>query len=144
MLGSEKRCRKLWGETDVVKACQDQEKPVIFNSLFGLTVPQFDRILLRLTPKWEKEILGEYLGPGRPFDHTLEDMVLMLLLYYRSYITQEFVGYLFDLDKSRVCRIIQKLEPLLAHVISIPKRKQLSKKRAQLILLFGCYLIPIP
>jgi hypothetical protein len=55
-------------------------------------------------------------------------MVLMLLLYSRSYVTQEFVGYLFNLDKSRVCRIIQKLEGILAKITAISKRKDLSKK----------------
>ena len=62
-------------------------------------------------------------------------MILILLLYYRSYITQEFVGYLFDLDKSRVCRIIQKLEPILATVIAISKRKRLSRQEVECLII---------
>lgn len=62
-------------------------------------------------------------------------MILILLLYYRSYITQEFVGYLFDLDKSRICRIIQKLEPILATVMAISKRKHLSQKEVESLII---------
>ena len=39
--------------------------------------------------------------------------------YYRSYITQEFGDYLFDLDKLRICRKIQTLEPILANLLHI-------------------------
>jgi len=112
-----------------------KKKPTTFSSLFGVSVSQFEEILLKTTPAWNKRVLSKYKRPGRPYDHPLEDMILMLLLYYRSYITQEFVGYLFDLDKSRVCRIIQKLEPILASVMAISKRKHLSKKEVESIII---------
>ncbi len=111
-----------------------KKKPTTFNSLFGVPVSQFEKILIKVDPEWNKRVQARYKRPGRPYDHPLEDMILMLLLYYRSYITQEFVGYLFDLDKSRVCRIIQKLEPILATVMAISKRKHLSKDRKNPIL----------
>ena len=58
-------------------------------------------------------------------------MVLMLLLYYRSYVTQIFVGYMFGIDDSRVCRIIRRLEPILARVMAIQKCKKLSKEEVE-------------
>jgi hypothetical protein len=112
-----------------------KKKPTTFNSLFGVPVSQFEKILIKVDPEWNKRVLARYKRPGRPYDHPLEDMILMLLLYYRSYITQEFVGYLFDLDKSRVCRIIQKLEPILATVMAISKRKHLSKEDVENLIL---------
>ena len=45
------------------------------------------------------------------------------------------MGYLFDLDKSRVCRILQKLEPILATVMAISKRKHLSKKDVECLII---------
>ena len=96
-----------------------KKKPRTFLKLFGVCVSEFDTILSKVLPEWKKKVLDRYKGPGRSYDHSLEDRVLMLLLYYRSYITQEFIGYLFALDKSRVCRIIQKLEPILAQVMAI-------------------------
>jgi hypothetical protein len=62
-------------------------------------------------------------------------MILMRLLYDRRYLTQEFVGYLFDWDKPRVCRIIQKLEPILATVRTISKCKHLSKEEGENLIL---------
>jgi len=105
-----------------------------FLRLFGVCVSEFETILSKVLPEWQKKVLDCYKGPGRPYDHGLEDMVLMLLLYYRSYITQEFVGFLFALDKSRVCRIIQKLEPILAKVMAISKRKCLSQEEIETLI----------
>ena len=62
-------------------------------------------------------------------------MILMLLLYYRSYVIQIFVGYLFGIDDSRVCRIIQRLEPILASVMAIEKPKTLSQEEVNSLLI---------
>jgi hypothetical protein len=105
--------------------------PKVFLRLFGVNPVQFTAILTKVTPLWEKQVLGSYKRPGRHFALSLEDMILMLLLYYRSYITQRFVGFLFGLDDSRVCRIIQKLEPLLAKVMTVPKEKYLSQEEVE-------------
>lgn len=59
----------------------------------------------------------------------------MLLLYYRSYVTQIFVGYLFGIDDSRVCLIIRRLEPIVASVMAIQKCKKLSKEEVESLLI---------
>ena len=41
---------------------------------------------------------------------------------------------MFGIDDSRVCRIIQRLEPILFSVMAIQKRKQLSKERLKALL----------
>ena len=111
------------------------KKPIIFLRLFGVSVAQFTEILTKVNPEWYKHIISRYKRPGRPSDLDLADMILMLLLYYRSYITQEFVGYLFNLDKFQVCRIIQKLEPILAKVMAISKTKKLSQEEVEHLLI---------
>jgi hypothetical protein len=108
-----------------------RKKPEIFLRLFGVKVSEFDVILDRITPLWEREILGNYLGCGSFFKHDLAGMVLLLLLYYRHYITQEFIGMLFGLHKSNVCRIIKRLEPLLLQVMSLPRQDNLSPEEIQ-------------
>ena len=50
------------------------------------------------------------MGAGRPFKLDLENRFLMLLAYYRLYITYTLAVFLFDLDQSNVCRNIQKIE----------------------------------
>ena len=52
-------------------------------------------------------------GAGRPFKLDLKDRFLMLLIYYRLYITYALSGYLFDLDQSSIFRDMQKIEKLI-------------------------------
>ena len=44
----------------------------------------------------------------------LVDRLLLTLLYYRTYVTQEFVGFLFGVDKGTVCRVVQDISLCLA------------------------------
>jgi hypothetical protein len=108
--------------------------PTIFLRLFGVTPVQFHEILVKVSPLWQRHILGKYKRPGRNFVLSLENMLLMVLLYYRTYSTQIFIGFLFGLDDSRVCRLIQKLEPLLAKMMILPKQKHLSQEELESIL----------
>jgi hypothetical protein len=50
------------------------------------------------------------VGAGRHFKLNLKDRFVMLLVYYRLYITYTLAGFLFDLDQSNICRDIQKIE----------------------------------
>lgn len=83
---------------------QVSQKPAIFNRLVGMSVKDFDAILEKLTPLWHKKILSAYKRPGRNFKLELADILMMLLVYYRTYTTQIFIGYLFGIDDSRVCQ----------------------------------------
>jgi hypothetical protein len=47
----------------------------------------------------------------------------MLLIYYRTYVTHAFLGFLFGLDDSAVGRNINPLQPLLAGIFRIPERR---------------------
>ena len=47
---------------------------------------------------------------GRHFKLDVKNRFLMLLIYYRLYITYTLSGFLFDLDQSNICRDIQKIE----------------------------------
>lgn len=111
------------------------QKPVIFNRLIGMKVKDFDSILEKLTPLWQKKVLEAYKRPGRNFKVELADMLMMLLIYYRSYITQEFLGYLFGIDDSRVCRLIKKIEPLLARIVAIRKDRHLSQEELESLII---------
>jgi hypothetical protein len=103
-----------------------KKKPEIFLRLFGVRVAEFEKIREKAAPLWIEEIIGRYAGPGRLFKRDLSEMILLLLLYYRHYVTQEFVGMLFGLHKSNVCRIIKRLEPIFLRIIPLPQRDKLS------------------
>ena len=53
------------------------------------------------------------VGAGRPFKLDVKNRFLLVLVYYRLYITYTLTGFLFGLDQSNVCRDIQKIESLI-------------------------------
>jgi hypothetical protein len=62
-------------------------------------------------------------GAGRRFALPLADRLLLLLMYYRTYVSHAFLAFLFGIDASTVCRDLRRLEPLLAGIFRIPERK---------------------
>ena len=108
------------------------KKPLLFKSFTGLTVQEFNDI-------YDKEISKKYakheiqrlskrkdrkrdMGAGRHFKLDVKDRFLMLLIYYRLYITYTLAGFLFDLDQSNICRDIQKIEKLVRQCLPIPQK----------------------
>src|SRR5947208_14064761 len=108
-----------------------QRSPKAFRLLTGITPAAFDRLLADLTPRYEqaearrKGRPGRKRRPGGGRKHALElaDRLLMLLIYYRTYITHAFLGFLFGIDDSAVGRNINPLAPLLAGIFRIPERR---------------------
>ena len=62
------------------------------------------------------------MGAGRRFKLDLKDRFLMLLVYYRLYITYTLAGFLFNLDQSNICRDIQKIERLVRQCLPISQK----------------------
>jgi|SRR6478609_708830 len=112
-----------------------KNNPTIFKRLFGVSVSEFDRILWQVEPLWHKRVVKRYKRPGRDYKLELPDMLLMLLLYYRTYTTHIFIGYLFGIDDSRVCRNIRTLEPILAKVMAITKTRHLKQEEIEDLIL---------
>ncbi len=106
----------------------------------GLTVEEFDDIYKKEMAKrygkhmrssdYPIEKNGERsIGAGRPFKLDIKNRFLMLLAYYRLYITYTLAGFLFDLDQSSVCRDMQKIEPLVREYVPIPQKIYKTSKR---------------
>jgi hypothetical protein len=99
------------------------KKPLLFKSFTGLTVKEFDDIydkeISKRYTKYEIQRLSKRkdrkrnIGAGRHFKLDLKERFVMLLVYYRLYITYTLAGFLFDLDQSNSCRDIQKIERLV-------------------------------
>ena len=107
------------------------KKPLLFKSFTGLTEQEFDEIYNEITKRYKKHEIKRlskridrqrYIGAGRPFKIDLENRFLMILVYYRLYITYTLAGFLFDLDQSNICRDIQKIEGLIRSCIPIPQK----------------------
>jgi len=63
------------------------------------------------------------IGAGNEYSLTLCDRLLMTLIYYRTYVSQEFLGYLFDLDDANVCRNMARVRPVLAQIFRVPEKR---------------------
>ncbi len=67
---------------------------------------------------------------GRPFKLDVKDGFLMLLVYYRLYMTYILTDFLFDLDQINICRDI-KIESLIRQCLPIPQKTYNVTKRLQ-------------
>jgi IS5 family transposase len=118
-----------------LKYAKVKKHPAIFKRLFGVSVNEFEIILSKTEGEWQKKVVKRYKRPGRDYKLDLADMILMLLLYYRSYTSQLFIGFLFGIDDSRVSRNIRKLEPILAKVMAISKTRHLRQEEIEDIII---------
>lgn len=113
------------------EALRLSKRPVTFWRLTGLKVERFCALLVAVEPLYQtaeikrlkKRERQRDIGAGQAYGLPLCDRLLMTLIYYRTYISQAFLGYLFDLDASNVCRNMARMRPVLAQVFRIPERR---------------------
>ena len=96
---------------------------------------EFQEIIRKVTPKWEKFQKKKKVSGRQSKIKSLEDEVLMLLIYYRFYVSFQFLEMLFDLDESNICRHIKRLEPMLADAVKISKDRGLTQSDLETILI---------
>jgi hypothetical protein len=105
--------------------------PTTFRRLTGLSPAAFRRLLGEVTAAAEQTRTRRATRPGRQRKAgggrkpslALADQLLMLLIYYRTYVPHAFLGFLFGLDDSNVSRGHRRLGPLLASIVRIPERR---------------------
>jgi hypothetical protein len=116
-------------------------KPLLFRSFTGLEIAEFDIISKEIESKYyehERKRLSNRkrkrdVGAGRPFKLKVKERFVMLLVYYRLYITYTLSGFLFDLDQSNVYRDISMLEPLIKLCVPLPKKLYKRTRRLRTI-----------
>lgn len=111
-----------------------KEHPRNFRDVTGLKIEEFEKVVEKVRPEWEK-VQEQKKCHGRTSRlPVLEDKILCIILYYRTYITHRFLSYLFNLHNSNICRLLKKMEPLLAKKISIKKDRTMTPERILKIL----------
>jgi hypothetical protein len=116
------------------------KKPLLFRSFTGLTVSEFNFICREIEHNYEEDERRRLsrkkrirdVGAGRPFKLKVKERFVMLLVYYRLYITYTLSGFLFDLDQSNVCRDLTILEPLVKQCVPLPKKLYKHTRRRRL------------
>lgn len=115
-----------------------QTRPKLFRRTIGIDYYKFkdlsekageDFLETDYQRKMNKERKRDF-GGGKSFDFTVEEMIIITLLYYRAYMTMEFIGFLIGKRKGQICKIIHRIEPSLRKVLKIePIDRQLRKGR---------------
>ena len=113
-----------------------------FRRLTGISTATFDRMLKQLRGPWE-QMQRRKRKPGRPWEiGGLEDHLLVLLLYYRCYVTQEFIGFFHQVDRSVICRAIQRIEAPVRRLFGIRRVPRIKRAEAE-ALIIDCTEQPI-
>jgi len=115
------------------------KQPAVFKCFSGLEVHEFDALNLKIEERYgafEQKRLSRgdrkrAVGAGHPFKLPLTNRLLMLLMYYRLYVSSNLLSYLFDLSQTSVLKDIRKLEPLVSEVLPLPKKQYGRAKRLQ-------------
>lgn len=113
-----------------MRAAQLKRRPRHFANFTGSSVEQFEQLVAAalaataLKPREERS-RQRALGGGRKAKLAFEDHLLVTLMYYRLYLTQLLLGYLFELDDSNVSRVISRVRPWLLEVLAVPVQEQL-------------------
>jgi hypothetical protein len=114
--------------------------PKQFLTVTGMNLHQFQELLPHFTQAFERQeqkrkavvvktrvARRRGAGGGSQFTHELADRMLMLLIYYRLYLTQEFLALLFKHQhKSSISRNISSMRALFAEVL--PTHRQARSK----------------
>ena len=113
-----------------------------FPRLTGVSVATFDRMLTQLAGPWA-QAQSQKSKSGRPWETGgLEDHLLIMLIYYRCYVTQEFVGFFYNVDKSAICRAIKRIERHAKPLFGVKRKPVLTRKEAE-ALIVDCIEQPI-
>ena len=106
-----------------------------FHRLTGVSVAAFDQMLARLRGPWEaaerrKAKSGRPRGIGGPEDH-----LPVLLLYYRCYVTQEFLGFFYRVDRSAICRAIRRVEAQVKPLFALRREPKVGRRDAEALII---------
>lgn len=113
-----------------------------FHRLTGVSVATFDQMLARLRGPWDAAARRKAKS-GRPWGiGGLEDHLLVLLLYYRCYVTQEFLGFFYRVDRSVICRAVRRMEAQVKPLFALRREPRVSAEEAE-ALLIDCTEQPI-
>lgn len=84
-------------------------KHLLFQRTIGLSPKQFDIFLIN----FEIALQSIKNSSGRPYSLNCKHLLMTILMYYKSYMTQEFIGWLVRIDQSNISRLLTKTRELI-------------------------------
>ena len=115
-----------------------RKKEDAFQAFVGLDVKEFDVLLEAVKPLYAARRVGllrregrqRGIGAGRKESLTVEQKLVMCLMYLRLYVTQTLLGFLFDVDETTVGREMKRMLPVLIQALPVPTRNLLFEARS--------------
>ena len=109
--------------------------------LMGTSLQEFDLLLTKVEkayPEEERKRLSKRLrqreiGAGRRFALGVRERVLLLLFYYRTYVTQDVAAEVFGVGQSTVSRSIGQIAPVVKKCVPIPAKLYAESKRVSTV-----------
>ena len=116
------------------------KKPDVFQRTVGLSLKQFELLSKQLIHPWQVAEQQRKMntnrkrkfGGGRPYKlNDLKLKLLTVLVYYKAYLTQEFLGILIELDQANVSRLLAKMRPLVEQAADVELATYLKKVKEE-------------
>jgi len=101
-------------------------KSSLFARTFGIKLNVFLVVVEKIETAWNKaeqnrlnsKKRNRAIGGGRKYNlESIEEKVLLVLMFYRHNITHEILGFFFGLDGSNVTRLLNKILPIFEEAI---------------------------
>jgi len=103
---------------------------MIFRRLTGVDIELFSDMCSRIAPLWDSRRHNFDQG-GCPHSIVgLENHLLAMLIYYRSYVSHAFLGVLFNVHETTAMRSVKRVEKLAVKRIHIEKKRELTREEA--------------
>lgn len=98
-----------------------ETKPLVFYQLTGLCVGEFEEVVNELIPLAEAQRFADRdrpnriraIGGGAKSELSLNDQILLTVMWLNNYPTHETLGFLFGVSDSTVSRVVKRVRPLL-------------------------------
>ena len=110
-------------------------RPGTFRRLTGVDVDLFFEMAEKVRPLWKKRRDNFEKGGRKHNLPGVENHLLAMLIYYRCYVTYEFLSFFFDSDETTVMRAVKRTEKIAVQVIHIEKKRELTREDAEYLII---------
>lgn len=120
-----------------------RRRPAVFRNLTGQSIKEFEALYQQVVHDLERNDETRLdqrnrqraVGAGRRYQHDARNRLLMAMIWLRVYPTYEVLGFIFDLNKSNICRnlkgVLAVLREQLGDEVAWPDRTRRQQKMAQ-------------
>lgn len=96
--------------------------------LTGLDIKEFRKLVSKARPEWQRQVVLPKKLSGRAYElGSMENHILLMLIYYKFYITYDFLGLIFNIDASTANRALRRIEPILSKISHFERKRSNNK-----------------